>query len=132
MREVVEIIVAWIGLPSLAYRLVLWDESRLRGERLERAWPRKSRVAAVVGLSIVFWPMASLVALIIHFGRTRRSIAGVALGFAVAALAYAILVLLLLGIELLPDSPLADWTVLTAAILLGVHEFARTWTPWKE
>lgn len=58
-----------IAVPA---SIVRFDLSRLRGERLARAWPDASLWSAVV----VFGPLS----VPIHFLRTRRSWAGLGLG----------------------------------------------------
>jgi Zn-dependent membrane protease YugP len=58
-----------IAVPAL---IVRWDLGRLRGERLERAWPDASMWSAVVAFNLLCLP--------VHFIRTRRSWAGLGLG----------------------------------------------------
>jgi hypothetical protein len=76
--DVVAIIASWaVSLPAVT-GIVVWDERRLRGKLLERAWPPQSRDAAIFGL----WLFASVhpLALAIHFIKTRWSLVGVLLG----------------------------------------------------
>ena len=92
--ELVEIVASWaVSLPAVTGILV-WDERRLRGKALERAWPPQSRDAAILAL----WMLASVhpLALAIHFVKTRWSLVGVFLGVG-ATLA---VVLLEIGAEL--------------------------------
>jgi hypothetical protein len=58
-----------IAVPAT---IVRYDLTRLRGERLERAWPDSSLWSAVV----VFGPLC----VPLHFLRTRRSWGGLGLG----------------------------------------------------
>jgi hypothetical protein len=132
MREVVEIVALSIVAPLLAYRLVVWDEGHLRADQLERAWPRKTRTSAVVGMSLLLWPWAGTVALIVHFGRTRRTLQGVAVGFAWAAAVFVAVVLLVLAIDELPMTPQVDWAVLGLAVAVGLYELVTRWKPWLE
>ncbi len=77
--ELVEILASWtVTLPAVA-TIVVRDERRLTGQKLERAWPPQSRDAAIFGLWLVGIHPLSVV---IHFGRTRRSVWGVLLGLA--------------------------------------------------
>jgi hypothetical protein len=77
--ELVEILASWsVTLPAVA-TIVVRDERRLKGQRLERSWPPQSRDAAIFGL----WLMGiHPLCLLLHFGRTRRSVLGVLLGLA--------------------------------------------------
>jgi hypothetical protein len=81
--ELVDIILSWsVTLPAVA-AIIVYDERRLRGPALERAWPPQSRDAAIFGL----WNMGvHPLCLLVHFARTRRSIGGflVGLGWLVA------------------------------------------------
>lgn len=77
--------------------VVRWDESRLDPERLERAWPASTRLAAAVA----FGPLAVPV----HFWRTRRSVLGTLLGFAWTAALMTLSVIISLLLELLRGSP---------------------------
>lgn len=75
--ELVQILASWaVTLPATA-AIIVTDERRLRGEELERAWPPQSRDAAVFGL----WLFGiHHVSVLVHFVKTRWSLAGVALG----------------------------------------------------
>ncbi|HZU84636.1 MAG TPA: hypothetical protein VE987_17020 [Polyangiaceae bacterium] len=75
--ELLEVIVSWaVTLPSVA-AIIVRDERRLRGEMLARAWPPVTRDASIFGLwNLGVHPLC----LLVHFGRTRRSLAGVGLG----------------------------------------------------
>ncbi len=59
-----------------------FDERRLTAEQLSRAWLPATRDAAVLG-AFVFSAFYAAPALLLHFVRTRRSLAGVALGLLV-------------------------------------------------
>jgi hypothetical protein len=75
--ELVQIVASWtVTLPAVAAILVC-DERRLKADVLERAWPPVSRDAAVFGLwNLGVHPLCVL----IHFARTRRTVAGVLWG----------------------------------------------------
>ena len=75
--ELVDVLISWaVTLPAVV-AIVVYDERRLEGRRLERAWPPVSRDAAIfAGFMMGVHPLCVLV----HFVRTRRSVAGVALG----------------------------------------------------
>ncbi len=77
MGEILELLVPWVVALALLFALLSWDEARLSPEQLARAWPPATRLLAVVYFGVVSLP--------IHFGRTRRSAAGILLGFAWAA-----------------------------------------------
>ena len=89
---VLELGVSWVVTTALEFLVVVFDERRLRGERLERAWPSQSRDAAIVA----FGPLA----LLVHFARTRghvrsvRGVAGLAWGVLLGTLAVLAVVLL--------------------------------------
>lgn len=76
--ELVQVLVSWaVTLPGVSAIIVL-DERRLRGPRLERAWSPVSRDAAIfaawqLGLLLFFVPL-------VHFVRTRRSLSGLLFG----------------------------------------------------
>jgi hypothetical protein len=74
--EVVQIVASWAAtLPTVA-TIIVWDERRLEGEALARAWPPQSRDAAIFGIYLGVPPICVLV----HFVRTRRSTLGVVVG----------------------------------------------------
>jgi hypothetical protein len=75
--ELVQVITSWaVTLPAVVL-VITRDERRLRGEALARAWPPQSRDAAIFGLwNLGVHPLCVL----IHFARTRRTLAGTALG----------------------------------------------------
>ena len=78
------------------------DMRRLSPERLERAWSPVQLAAAVFAMMQVGIPQ---IAIIVHFVRTRRSIAGFFLGILWAALTYLpILALAAILDPFLPDS----------------------------
>jgi hypothetical protein len=75
--ELLQVVVSMaVTLPAVA-AIIAVDERRLRGPALERAWPPVSRDAAIFGL----WNLGiHLLCIPLHFVRTRRSLAGLALG----------------------------------------------------
>src|SRR3954471_4141528 len=77
MREILVIALSFVLNAALPYFIVKRDISRLSAERLSRAWNEASFLAAV----IVFGPLS----LPVHFVKTRRSWAGLALGLSLAA-----------------------------------------------
>jgi hypothetical protein len=91
--ELVQVLAAWsVTIPAVV-TIVVRDERRLAGQRLERAWPPQSRDAAIFGLWLMgVHPLCVLV----HFSRTRRSVAGVVIGLSWLA----VVVLGALGAEL--------------------------------
>ena len=76
--ELLQVLASWaVTLPGVTAIVVL-DERRLRGARLQRAWPPVSRDAAIfaswqLGLLLFFVPL-------VHFVRTRRSVSGLFYG----------------------------------------------------
>ncbi len=75
--ELLQVVASWmVTLPAVA-AIIVHDERRLTGEALARAWPPQSRDAAIFGLWLL--GMHSL-AVVIHSAKTRRSLAGFALG----------------------------------------------------
>ena len=77
--ELLQIIASWaVTLPAVAW-VIVYDERRLQGAQLGRAWPPVSRDAAIFGL----WNMGvHPLCVLIHFVRTRRNLRGVLLGVA--------------------------------------------------
>lgn len=76
--ELVQVVVSMaVTLPSVV-AIIVFDERRLRGVELDRAWPTVSRDAAIFGLwNLGVHPLC----LFVHFIRTRRSFAGAGLAF---------------------------------------------------
>jgi hypothetical protein len=77
MSEVLIIALGFALNAALPYLIVKRDLERLPEDRLSRAWNEASFLSAV----IVFGPLAVPV----HFVKTRRSWAGLALGLGLAA-----------------------------------------------
>ena len=77
MSEVLVIALSFALNAALPYAIVKRDLARLTPERLSRAWNEASFLSAVV----VFGPLCVPV----HFVKTRRSWAGLALGLGLAA-----------------------------------------------
>jgi hypothetical protein len=84
LLTVVDLVLQMALGVAVTASVLRWDMRRLPPERYARAWNRASFWSAVVG----FGPLS----LVVHFIRTRRSPAGVALG-----LGSALAVLLVLG-----------------------------------
>lgn len=72
MREVVELTVQLFGSVLLTLKLLRWDTARLAPALRARAWPDSTILSAAVA----FAPLC----LLVHFTRTRRSLAGFGLG----------------------------------------------------
>jgi hypothetical protein len=77
MSEVLVIALSFVLNAALPYLIVKRDLQRLPPERLSRAWNEASFLSAV----IVFGPLS----LPVHFAKTRRSLAGLALGLGFGA-----------------------------------------------
>jgi hypothetical protein len=65
-----------VTLPAVA-AIIVFDERRLAGPELERAWPPQSRDCAIFALFNLGVPHLCI---LIHFIRTRRSLRGATLG----------------------------------------------------
>lgn len=61
--QALEILLSWGVTTALLFLVVLTDERRMSGERLENAWPVASRNLFLVWLGILALPF--------HFARTR-------------------------------------------------------------
>ncbi|MES1173012.1 MAG: hypothetical protein ABUL62_01695 [Myxococcales bacterium] len=72
MAETLIVALSLVLNALLPYLIVRRDLAHLSEERLARAWPQASFLAAVYA----FGPLS----LPVHFGRTRRSLPGFALG----------------------------------------------------
>lgn len=89
--ELLVLLLSWIVTNLASFAIVILDERHLSSARLERAWPRSSRDAAI----IAFGPLAVPV----HFVRTRGSLSsvrgalGYVLGLFLGILALALVVL---------------------------------------
>ena len=55
--------------------IVRRDERRLKGPALEHSWPAASRDAAIFGV-FLFGAAYAVLAVVVHFARTRRSFWG--------------------------------------------------------
>ena len=76
MSEVLVVALSFVLNAALPYWIVKWDLARLSPTRLARAWNEASFLSAV----IAFGPLS----LPVHFVKTRRSWAGLALGLGAA------------------------------------------------
>jgi hypothetical protein len=78
--ELVQAIASWVVTITCVSAIIVLDERRLRGARLEQAWPSVSRDAAIFAMFNV--PFGLLFLPLVHFWRTRRSASGVLFGLA--------------------------------------------------
>jgi hypothetical protein len=83
--EFVQVVCSMIVVPVVQGAIVRLDERRLSPERLARAWPQSTR-DVVVFATWQFGILFGCPALVVWFVRTRRSVVGVLLGLAAAAL----------------------------------------------
>ena len=86
--EFVQVVCEMLVVPAVVATIVRVDERRLKGERLERAWPPVSR-DTVVFATWQFGILFGCPALLVWFVRTRRSVFGVMQGLAAAGLLFA-------------------------------------------
>ena len=109
MAEVIEILVAWAVTMGAIAAVVRFDERRLRGERLARAWPRSTFMSAILFVFLAGPLPAAVIGLVAHFVRTRRSVPGALLGLGLAVLVFALAVGAMLVVELaFGEDPLAS------------------------
>jgi len=74
MDDVLSLVIPWAASIALLFLIVVRDERRMPSDMLARAWPSSTRASAIVCFGLLALP--------VHFGRTRRSLKGVALGVA--------------------------------------------------
>jgi hypothetical protein len=74
MAEILEVLIPWAVSTTLLFVLFAWDERRMSQPQRDRAWPPASLRVAVVYFGIL--------SLLVHFGRTRRSVLGLLQGLA--------------------------------------------------
>jgi hypothetical protein len=82
MNDVLEILVSWAVSTTFIFGVIMADERRMEKRddpRLERAWPPASRSSAIIGFGVLAVPL--------HFLRTRRSFLGLLLAIGFTALA---------------------------------------------
>jgi hypothetical protein len=101
MRDVAEILVPWAVVTLALFALLDWDESRLTRTQLERAWPPATRTLSVVYFGGLGVPV------LVHFWRTRRSVAGVLVGIVGGALAFGLNLAAAVGVDALPEDAAA-------------------------
>jgi threonine/homoserine efflux transporter RhtA len=89
MLEVTEILVYAVVTTTLFLLLLRFDEARLSPDRLARAWTTTSKLA-VVGCSLLGLSLFFYLGIVVHFGRTRRSFVGVAIGLLWAGAVFAV------------------------------------------
>jgi hypothetical protein len=78
--ELVQAVVSWAVTLTSVCVIVVLDERRLRGVRLQRAWPPVSHDAAI--FTMVNVPFGLLLVPLVHFVRTRRNASGLLFGLA--------------------------------------------------
>lgn len=109
MRDVAEIVVPWALVTLALFVLLDRDEARLPLRDLDRAWPPATRALALVYFGILAVP--------VHFWRTRRTVRGTLLGLAWAAVASAFSWGASEGLDALPDAAMPG---LLAFVVLAV------------
>lgn len=82
MVDVLDVVIAMLVGSAGTWLVVTWDERRLSADRLDRAWPTSTKLAAALG----FGPLA----LPVHFWRTRRTVLGTLLGVLAMGLVFAL------------------------------------------
>ncbi len=95
MMDVLEILVSWAVTTAFMFAVVILDERRMDvrdDPRLERAWPPSSRASAIVGFGVLALPL--------HFLRTRRSLVGLLLAIGFTALALVVEAIALAALDM--------------------------------
>jgi hypothetical protein len=115
VKDVAAIIVPWAIITLALFALVDWDESRLDERSLERAWPPASRTLALVYFGMLALP--------IHFWRTRRSWSGFALGLGWAAGVLGLDWAVSEGIDALPESFMGPSMLVALAFFGGAMSY---------
>jgi hypothetical protein len=77
--EFVQVLASWITTVGAFAAVVTRDERRLKGPALARAWPAASRDAAILGV-FLFGAAYAVLAVLIHFARTRHRFWGAMVG----------------------------------------------------
>ncbi len=77
--EFVQVLASWIATVGAFATLIIRDERHLKEGALEQAWPPASRDGAILGV-FLFGAAYAVLAVLIHFARTRRSPWGAAVG----------------------------------------------------
>ncbi len=118
MRDVTEILVPWAVVTVFLFAILDRDEARLPGSLLARAWPPATRTLGLVYFGILAVP--------VHFWRTRRTFIGLVLGVGWATVAAAVNWAVSELVDLLPEWSLgfALWGTLAAFAIWMVH---RMW-----
>jgi hypothetical protein len=101
--EFVQVLALLVISPVGVATILRLDERRLRGQQLGRAWLTVTRDATVFG-AWQFAPIYGCIGLIVHFTKTRWSLAGFGLGVLWAIALYAANVAAILAIP-----PVIDW-----------------------
>jgi peptidoglycan/LPS O-acetylase OafA/YrhL len=95
MRDVAEILVPWAMVTLTLFALLDWDESLLTTEQIERAWPPSTRTLAIVYFGILAVP--------VHFWRTRRTAQGALVGILAGVLVLGLDWAAVEAIDVLPE-----------------------------
>jgi hypothetical protein len=98
MHDVLFLVVPWIVRIAASFAVVFFDERRLTERQLERAWPPSSRNAAVFAFDVVAVP--------IHFIKTRWSPWGLVLAVLWTAVVLAVTFASVLVLALATGEPL--------------------------
>lgn len=93
--EVLQSALAFAMGIALPHWLLRWDGRRLTREQHDRGFNDASHWAAVVGFSVLAIP--------VHFCRTRRSVLGLVQGLAWAALVVGLMSAFLSGVDFLAN-----------------------------
>lgn len=119
MSDVVAILASWVLTTSAVFLVLRLDERRMTPAERERAWPSTSRVAAAVVFGVVCLP--------IHFGRTRRGAAGVAIGVGVMCVVglFASIPDLMLELDVIDLRTSAILETILAVSVLGILLYVR-------
>jgi hypothetical protein len=107
-------LVPWLVSTAFLFVVIVWDERRMSKRddpRLEHAWPPAGRDSAIVGFGLIALPL--------HFIRTRRSLFGVALAIAWTLAAVLVEILTTFGLDALlnpgTDAQVAERLAMLAA-----------------
>ncbi len=74
MIDIALLLVPWAVTTWCMFTLILWDERHLPPDQLARAWPPATRAIAIVYFGVLALP--------VHFFRTRRTPLGLVQGLA--------------------------------------------------
>jgi hypothetical protein len=124
MRDVAEILVPWAVVTLALFAFLDWDESRLTPDQRGRAWPPATRTLAVVYFGVLAVP--------VHFWRTRRTEAGVSEGIDRGLVAFGLYSAAAEGMEALPEGMLLLVTAIAGvSFVAGLAWLSSRARPWK-